>query len=254
MFDKIIKKWWFYLLLMLLTFIIPSITEKSFSSRDTPLLIQDVLINPIIYKIPVFFPIAKIILLFLFICPVILKNKIKRIFPLIVFLLMLIILFLQNISLETRYGYAVISGNILIQLFVVFSWIYELKVQRNNFSNINFYWWKIIYIILAFMAFWMPAKDGYMHFSVIDIFLNEAGLTYCMITPVIITSMIMFYPNVNKVTLRVTSFVGLYFGIMNLLTFFILNPEYRWMGVLHIPLFIISLTGLILSKKFKNAV
>ena len=38
--------------------------------------------------------------------------------------------------------------------------------------------------------------------------------------------------------------VGLFFGIMNMLTWFVFNPNSWWMGVLHLPLVIISLLGL----------
>jgi hypothetical protein len=97
----------------------------------------------------------------------------------------------------------------------------------------------------------MPASNGLMKFSLIDFFINEAGLAYCMITPVILSFLFLYFPNVNKVTLRITSFTGLYFGIMNMLTWFLLNTEYWWMGVIHLPLLINSMIGLILSTKIK---
>jgi len=79
----------------------------------------------------------------------------------------------------------------------------------------------------------------------------KAGLTYCMITPVALSVLLLYYPDVNRVTLRVTAFVGLYFGIMNMLTWFVLNTEFWWMGVLHLPLLMNSIIGLICSRAIK---
>jgi hypothetical protein len=164
---------------------------------------------------------------------------------------MSIVAIFQNISLETQFGYAILLGNIIIQGLVIITWIYEIKVQKNDFSKINITWWKILCLLLGFFAFWMPSKNGLMHFSFIDLFINEAGLTYCMITPVALSVLLLYYPDVNRVTLRVTAFVGLYFGIMNMLTWFVLNTEFWWMGVLHLPLLMNSIIGLICSRAIK---
>jgi len=158
----------------------------------------------------------------------------------------------QNVSLETQFGYVILIGNILVQMLVIISWIYEIKIQKNDFSKLQLNWWKILCILLGLFAFWMPAKNGMMHFSISDLLMNEAGLTYCMITPIALAIMLLYFPGINKVTLRITSFVGLYFGVMNLITWFLLNKEFWWMGILHFPLFIVSLIGLILSKSIKS--
>jgi len=52
---------------------------------------------------------------------------------------------------------------------------------------------------------------------------------------------------VNIPTLRVMSYVGFLFGIMNILTWFIFNPSMWWIGFLHIPLFTISIYGFLLT-------
>ncbi len=41
---------------------------------------------------------------------------------------------------------------------------------------------------------------------------NGAGLTFCMMTPVVLAVLVMLYPSVNAVVLRVSSFVGLLLG------------------------------------------
>ena len=86
--------------------------------------------------------------------------------------------------------------------------------------------------------------------SISTIFTNEAGVTYCMITPVIL-GILLFSKNINKATLNIISFVGLSFGIFNMMTWFGFNIKDWWMGILHLPLLIISIYGLRISKMKK---
>ena len=52
------------------------------------------------------------------------------------------------------------------------------------------------------------------------------------------------------------SFIGIYYGILNQITWFVLNPVYWWMGILHLPLLINSIIGFIIAikeeKRYKN--
>ena len=251
MIEKAIKKWWFYVIVLLLAFI-PSITQKTVSPDKISLIIKEVLQNPLAYKIKFLFPIAKIILILIILGPIIWKNSFKKTFALLFSSLMMIITIFQNISLETQFGYAILLGNILILMVVTIFWIYEIKVQKNDFSKLQINRWKMICLFLGFFAFWMPAKNGFLHFSVRDILMNKAGLTYCMITPVVLAILLLYFPNINKATLRVTAFIGLYFGIMNMITWFVITKEFWWIGVLHLPLLVISFTGLILSKSMSS--
>lgn len=68
-----------------------------------------------------------------------------------------------------------------------------------------------------------------------------------MMTPVFLAVLAIHYPYVNRVTLRTTSLIGLIIGFYNMLINFILEPALWWNGVLHLPLVLLSLYGLILS-------
>jgi len=74
-------------------------------------------------------------------------------------------------------------------------------------------------------------------------------LTYCMVTPILLFLLIAAYPRVNVVTFRITRFVGLLFGGMNMINWFILNREFCWLGVLHLPLFLLAILALFLKTK-----
>lgn len=248
--ERVINKWWFYFILILIAFV-PSITENPVAPDQITLVIKETLQNPLAYEKPFLFPISKLILIVLLVGPIIWKNKFKIPFVILLCFQLSVIMAFQNISTDTQFGYTILTGNILMQLVVLLSWVYELKVKRIDFSEVRLNWWKALIIALSLLSFWMPSRNGQMYFSGRDIMLNEAGLTYCMVTPFILAILLLYYPSINKVTLRITSFVGLYFGIMNMLTWFVIDPEYWWMGILHLPLLIISFIGLLLSWSLK---
>ena len=50
-------------------------------------------------------------------------------------------------------------------------------------------------------------------------------------------------------TSNVISFVGLSFGIFNMMTWFGFNIENWWMGILHLPLLIVIYRGGIYNEK-----
>lgn len=248
MFEKLIRKWWFYVIGVIML-LMPSIVQQPVSSENTPAVIQEVMQNPLFHGMTALFPLAKVILLFLITSTLIWKVKFTRTFSILSTVLLSFIAILQNISLDTRFGYAILVGNIILLAVLVCAWVYESKVCRNDFSKPRFGWWNFILLMLAFFAFWMPAQNGQMDFSIAGLLMNEAGLTGCMVIPVLLSILLIYYPNLNDVTLRITSFIGLIFGIVNMITWFALNTAYWWMGIVHLPLLIISLTGLILSKR-----
>jgi len=74
----------------------------------------------------------------------------------------------------------------------------------------------------------------------------DYGLTFCFTTPVFLYLLILFYSKVNLFAYRIKSFNGLLYALFNLTNW--LNPSSRWMGVLHIPLLMLSTYALIQSK------
>jgi hypothetical protein len=86
-------------------------------------------------------------------------------------------------------------------------------------------------------------------FSPVRMLTNESGLTYCMMTPVILAVMMLYHPTVNLAVLRVTSFVGMLLGVVNMVVWFVLMPSAWWMGMLHIPLLVISIYAFVLGLR-----
>jgi hypothetical protein len=93
-------------------------------------------------------------------------------------------------------------------------------------------------------------QEGYVQFAVnTRILYNESGVTYCMITPLILGVLLLFSKGVYKPTFSVIAYTGLIFGILNMITWFGLMSENWWMGVLHLPLLILSFFGLVSTSK-----
>jgi hypothetical protein len=246
------RKWWFYLLLLFICFI-PSYTEKQSLSSQTPLIIQQVLQAPMVNEIKVLFPIAKTILLFLFIGPILFKERYKPAYYISIIVLSLFITVFQNISVKTQFGIAVLIGNIIIQLIAISFWCFDFTRKQKYLPKLSLKWWNILTLLLAAIAFWMPNRNGLIYFDLKDLFVNEAGLTYCMTTPIFISAYLLFFKTNNNITIRVVSSIGLYFGVMNMITWFLLNTHFWWMGIIHLPLLINSLIGLIIAfRKAKN--
>jgi len=100
MIEKIVKKWWFYAICLVLLFI-PSIVQKPVSPEKASQVVQEVMQNPLIYKIKEFFPIAKVWIIFLFIGGLIWKNNFRKIFTVSIIILSTFIMIFQNISMNT---------------------------------------------------------------------------------------------------------------------------------------------------------
>ena len=242
---------WLKLILTILIFI-PSYSQVSYDPAKTPDVIAAVLSNPIITSLTWVLPISKLLLLFVAIVPIISnKTSAKIVLGYYAFILLIVSVF-QNIAHTTKYGFVWLIGNTVVQLVVVSFCIYDViknKTKINGVLNKNRLW----LIPLMLLAFLMPygvneVGNVYPDFP-LHVFYNEAGVTYCMITPVIIGLLLLYSKGVGKPTLSVISYVGFIFGMLNMITWFITNTANWWMGVLHLPLLIIAFYGLLISRK-----
>lgn len=251
--ELITRKWWFFLIFILIQFI-PPYASKGFEISEIGMVTGEVLSHSLVYDFPTFYLIFKILPLALLICIILLGNRAARIFNLYVAIAYLLFAFLQNIAFTEKYGLAIITTNIVMFLLVALFWFWEALVQKSDFTSPTKSPKKYWIISLAFVAFWYPINPETMgpDFNILYLFTNEAGLTFCMMTPVYISLLILHYPRINLVTLRVTSLVGVIIGFYNILTNFIMFPGLLWWnGILHLPLISISVYGLIISLRKK---
>lgn len=243
---------WFKLVLTLLVFI-PAYSGVPYEPRNATSVIASVLAHPMIVSAPWLLPLSKLLLLFVVIAPFALGEKSGRVVVGYYAFVLVVVGIFQNIAHTETYGFVWLLGNTLLEFVVLGFCIYDFakgktKIQRRDFNRGRS--WIIPLMLLAYLMPYAVSDTG----AVIPgffptVFHNEAGVTYCMITPVILGVMLLFSKGVHKPTLSIVAYVGFVFGLLNTITWFGMQRESWWMGILHLPLVIIALCGLIVGRQ-----
>ncbi len=158
----------------------------------------------------------------------------------------------QNVAFTSRYGWGAILKNVIAISLVGFTWLEEAVVGKNQLVLEKMAWRKSRLFLPALFAFWFPIDIGSFrpNFHLGGFFGNFAGFTFCVMTPLYLLVLLLSYPWVNVVTMRVVSLVGLIIGSYNLfLNFFLDLERLWWKGIVHLPLFFFSLYAFLLSLK-----
>lgn len=247
-------KWWFYLVFFLLTFV-PAYAAKPYNSRESAGLVIAVLSNAMVYSWKALFPVFKIVPILTFAALALWKDRATRAFHLYAAVNFLVVGLFENMALTPKYGFTVLTGNVAICLIITAVWLWEGVIKQSDFSKAQWSPGRLWVLPLAFIAFWYPINMGTLRpdFNLLYLVTSEAGVTFCMMLPVYLAVLLLFHPNVNIVTLRVTSFAGVVIGLLSAVQFFALNRGMGWMGVLHLPLLVISICAFVLSCRVKNA-
>ena len=249
--EQITRRWWFFLFVALLQ-ILPPYASKGFGPEEFGLVIGEILSNCYVFEITPLYPLFKILPLLFVLLIIFLGNRISRIFSIYAAINYALIAVLQSIGVSETYGFGIVLNNLIMFFLVSAFWGWEAVVHENDLSPQRIPLWKYWVIPLAFVAFWYPANPvtRLPDFNPILFFTNEAGLTFCMMTPVYLAILTLIHPRVNFATLRINSLIGIIIGLYNVSLNFIINPtEFWWNGVLHIPLLSISLYAFVLSYR-----
>lgn len=235
-----------YLLFIIINFL-PLYTQMPYAPQDT----QDVIINLLMVSIEPyqqFGPFFHIMTLLIVVLIVIFEHKLGRILAAYMGLNFIIIALAQSIGVTAKYGFVIHTGSLITSLLLGFAWIIvavrgDLEPSFKEIPLVRY-----LFIPLAILAFWSPLNaEVQPNFNPIRLITSpDYGLTFCFTTPVFLYLLILFYPKVNDFAYRITAFNGLLYGIFNLTHFF--NPQLRWLGVLHLPLLILSIYALLLPK------
>lgn len=243
---------WFKIILTLLVFV-PSYTQMPYEQIDTPSVIASVMAHPLIVSISWLLPVFKLLLLCVIITPFVFREKSEKAVIGYYAVILVIVGVFQNMAQTETYGFVWLLGNTLIEFTVLGFCIYDLikgktKIQKQSFNRRRC--WIIPLMLLAYlMPYAVSAAGAVIPAFTLNVLSNEAGVTYCMITPVIIGILLLFSEEVHKPTLSIVSYVGLVFGLLNAATWFGARTESWWMGILHLPLVVIALYGLIIAHK-----
>jgi hypothetical protein len=251
--DAITCKWWFFSMVCLL-FFLPAYSWQHYDMEQTPELITEVLSNSLVYTFPALFPLFKTLPLLLLIGLIFFGERVTRFFNVYVAVTLSVFAILQNMAFTEVYGFAIITGNLVVYLLVASFWWWESMFKQNDFSPIRRSFWRYWVVPFAVLAFWFPVNTETMSpdFNPWLLLTNEAGLAGCMMIPVFLTVLTLFYPKVNLAVMRITAFAGLITSLFNCLQWFIFQPQAWYMGFLHMPLLLISVYALTLSLKKIN--
>lgn len=256
--EKITRKWWFFLIILLIQFI-PPITQKPYDLSKFIEVIYFILGNSFnssleLYSLDLllFFLIIRIIPHLIFVSIIFFGDRANRLFTIYVSISYILIAFAQLIAITEEYGISIITNLFIVFILISISWFWELGVRKNDFTPQKRSIWKYWVVPLAFFAYWLPIDMNTLlpDFNPLYLLVSISSLTFCMMTPLFLTVLILYFPKVNLVTLRTTSFIAIIIALYNIVPDFLINPSSLWwMGVLHLPLLIISIYGFALSFK-----
>ncbi|MFR2508716.1 hypothetical protein [Odoribacter laneus] len=247
--DYITRKWWFFVILVISQFLFLPYASKNFQVEQINTIIYTTLTNSIQLKISsysVYFQILSLIILVLLI---VLKNRMKLIFNLYVAVSYILFAFVQNIAITEKYGWSIVTVNVIMFLFVAYVWVIEILQSKNDYSFSPFQWKYSWMILLSLFAYLCPLSADGFNFNPAHFVYKNSATAFCLTTPLFLTLMTLNIPRINIVTYRVTAIIGFIIGLYNMLSF--LNPYTINIGILHLPLLIISLYACLLSYRIK---
>lgn len=250
--EYVTRRWWFFLLVVLSGSMIPAYVSRGYDWSDMGTMLSTIFSQAIISALAPLYPVFRVIPIVLIICIIVLHNSATRIFSIYVAITYILFAIVQNVAITDDYGLAIITGNVVIFLVVAAFWIWEARACKNDFTPMKRPAWRYWVVPLAFLAFWYPLNSETMmpDFNPLYLLTSGAGLTFCMMTPVYLAILTLYYPGVNMATMRVTALVGLIIALYNVWLNFFMEPGLLWWnGVLHIPLLSISAYSLGLSLK-----
>jgi hypothetical protein len=247
-FLVLIRKSWFLVAFVLLQ-LIPPYASHGYPWQDFPLVNAAILTHPIKIFSANLFPIFQILPIILLLAIFFFGNRVSRGFSLYVALTYFLVAFLQNISISEKYGLAICVGNVLIFLLLAGFWFWEFLFPKNHFLLQKLPFWSYWPLLLAMLAFWGPINPQSLlpDFNPMHMLTSGSGLSFCMATPLYLAILMTFSGQANLKVWLATSWVGLMMSMGNLVLEFVIYPSYWWIGVLHFPLFILSIVVFLLS-------
>ena len=250
--DYLTGEWWFYVLLLALGFL-PPYASKGYSWPEVPDVIGEGLSHAVIYELVCLaWPAALLHVLALAVIAAVLLwgERAARAFDIWAFATYLAIAVGQSTGISERYGLVVLTGNMAVALLVAFSWAWECAIGRNKFRREHLVKRRLWLVPLAAWAYWSPVEPFKLDLRYLLV--GYFGVAYCLTTPVVLTLMALYYPDVNKPVMRLTAFLGLIFGVLNVTRPLTAGPTpvAIWEGtILHLPLLITSAYALALTIK-----
>jgi len=243
-------KWWFFVILFVLQCVLVPFASLNFDFENTSDIIFTTLGNAVQLKMGDYNIYFQILSLAMLIALIVFKDKLKRAFTIYVAVSYIVFAFIQNIAFTEKYGLSVVTVNVVMFLFVGYVWIREAFEGKNSYSFANCKWKYSWMVVLSLFAYLCPLASPGFDFNPMLFFHKNSATAFCLMTPLFLTIMTLNIPRINIVTYRITAIIGVIIGLYNMLSFF--NPNTINVGILHIPLLLISLYSCILSYNIET--
>jgi len=256
LFAKLSQKKFFYpitfAIFMIISFL-PPVTEKPSSPENTQQVIIE-LLKVAIYpyeRLGIIFHITTIILA---IWTVVNPAKSRRALYAYMGIDLIIIALAQSFGTTKAFGDIIHTGGLVAFVLLGILWIWAAIMDGKEQNAIKWQWQHTALLPFAILSFWAPYRVSgdvvFPDFTMMRILTApDYGLAFCFTAPVFLYLMFILYPAVNVPIYRLTAFNGLLYALFNLSHWF--NQDTRWMGALHVPLLVISITALIQTRMRK---
>lgn len=256
-FETLTAKWWFLTLVPLVFFFSPPYIQRNgYPLSDFSKWFET--IGQIGSKnFTGFFagysPIMNLIAMAFVILVFVLKDKFSRVFSIYIAIMMGFYGISQNTSYTEQNGLGIITSSYIVIPLLSGIWIWEAFVCKNNFcKSLKLNIWVVCAFFAALFAFWNPINPKTLmpDFNPAYLLTNGGNSMFCTMTPMFIAVLFFIYPNINTVALRVTGIIGATIGLIQLILNLVILVETNWwIGVIHIPVFSLSLAAIIVSFK-----
>lgn len=247
--DSVSRKWWFFLILLAAQFLLIPFAGKNFQMDNMNEIISATLQNAFQMKLGAYDVYFQVFSLLMLVLLLLFRNKMKLVFNVYVAVSYISFAFIQNIAVTGKYGLSIVTVNVVMFLLVACVWVSEVFRLKNDYSFSNFKWKHSWMILLSVFAYLCPVSFNGFDLNPLNFFVKNSATAFCLTTPLFLTLMTLNLPKVNVVTYRITAIIGAIIGFYNMFSF--LNPHTVHLGVLHIPLLVISLYCAILSYRIK---
>ncbi|MGP6174621.1 hypothetical protein [Corynebacterium sp. A21] len=259
------RRWWPTRALIIIAFMIPLYSSSGYAPTETTRIITSTLRDPLINQWGLLRPITTGLLaamvLLAFFSAFTGRNRSKReeqnvarVILVAYALFLLATGFLQNMSFAGEGDFTWVLGNTLVSVIVAVVLLPDIvhrfsTVRRQDFRPGMS--WTLALGLLAFIAPYSSSEAGALLPPGMgeQLLIGTSGITYCFLTPVFLAVLLCFHPGIHSGTLSVIGFAGLGFGLFNMMTWFLIQPDSWWMGVLHLPLLILSISALAVAHQ-----
>ncbi len=249
--DRLTRRWWFLLLFCLLNLIPPYVSRPLSPQEWSELwrvythIFSESFVNSLSSPWWVVFQIAPIILVLLIVT---VGNRVKTVFSAYAAITFLLFAVLQNVSVTEKYGLGIVTCNVLWFTILAGFWAWEAFAGLTDLAPRPRPWWSYWVMPLAIFAFWIPVapdRHGTLHFTPLLFLRVHTGLAFCLMVPVYLAILSLYYPRVNLAVMRLTALTGMIVALYNMLGAYFGRGVYH--AVVHTPLAAISIYTFVLS-------